>query len=157
MAEETLAVPYERDPALYTTSSSASPKHNDSPDLARSSTEKLQSHTVSPLTTIFTLPSLYWWWFFNRRPSPQQRKLSRPILGLLQLRQHTYLAASFPPFLLQRIPKHISSSVAPPRPPFRQSTAIACSQSQVPSRAAPAFCHQAPQCHPQWERLSLHW
>lgn len=58
-AGKTLAVPYENDPPFHMTSSSASPKHNDSPYLAKSSTENLQSHVVSSLTAIFTLPSLH--------------------------------------------------------------------------------------------------
>lgn len=63
-------VPCERDPVSHT-GCSASPKHNDSSDLARSPTKKLQSHSTLPFTAIFTLPSLHKG--FSLCPSSQQR------------------------------------------------------------------------------------
>lgn len=84
-AGKTLAVPYEHDPAFHMTSSSSSPKHNDSPDLARSSTEKLQSHIVSSLTAIFTLPSLHQYFFSFTRVHASGGETGQTTLGLLQL------------------------------------------------------------------------
>lgn len=52
------AVACEHDPVFHK-GCSASPKHNDSSDLARSSTKKFQIHIALPFTAIFTLPSLH--------------------------------------------------------------------------------------------------
>lgn len=86
-------------------------------------------------------------------PSRETRQTNA---GVLQLWQSAYPAASFLPFLLQRVSNPISSSLAPQRQPFSQSMATACCQSELPSRATPAFCHSAPLCQLQWEMLSLH-
>lgn len=104
------AAPCEHDPVFHT-GCSAPPKHNDSSDLARSPTKKLQSHIALPFTAIYL-------------PCPPHRKVfpcahlpsietRQTNAGVMQLWQRDYLAASLLPFLLQRISNPISSSLAP--------------------------------------------
>lgn len=147
------AVPCGHDPVSHT-GWSASPKHNDSSDSARSPTKKLQPHIALPFTAIYLPCPPYTKVFaFAHLPSRETRQTNA---GVMQLWKHAYVAASLLPFLLQRISNPISSSLVPQGQAFSQSMATACCQSQLPSRVTSAFSQLAPPCQLQWETLSLH-